>query len=140
MTLSSAIEDLRATTLKTIVGGLRKLEYLGGLRAGGGTYVHWGLARVHGEIAADQALAEEHHFVTSHVLAMPIRILLEDLEQSSQQAGMAATEYVERLSGQGASLLPAELCSGAELHLSSALRALSCLLKAHPPSASRLTV
>lgn len=140
MTLSSAVEDLRSTTLKTIQGGLRKLEYLAGLRAGGGTYTHWGLARVHGELAASKALAEEHQLVTSHVLSMPIRNLLEDLEESSQQAGMPAAAYVERLSGQGTSLLPSQLCSGAELHLSSVLRALSCLLKAHPPSANRLTV
>src|SRR5882724_1524429 len=101
MTLTSALEDLRSTTLKTIVGGLRRLEYLSGLRDGEGNYTHWGLARVHGELAAAKALAEEHRTVTSNLLALPMSYLLEDLHESSEQAGVPAIIYLERLSSQG---------------------------------------
>lgn len=140
MTLTSALEDLRSTTLKTIAGGLRQLEYLSGLRDGAGIYVHWGLARVHGELAAAKALAEEHRIVTSNLLAMPISYLLEDLEQSSHQAGMPAAEYLQHLHLQKVALLPQESCAGYAPHLSSALHALSCLVKAHPGFASRPSV
>jgi hypothetical protein len=140
MTLTSALEDLRSTTLKTIVGGLRRLEYLSGLRDGAGNYTHWGLARVHGELAASKALAEEHRAVTSNLLAMPMAYLLEDLEESSQQAGVPAITYLQRLHAQGQSLLPADPCAGYAPHLSSTLHVLSCLVKAHPQFASRPSV
>jgi hypothetical protein len=140
MTLSSALEDLRSTTLKTIVGGLRRLEYLSGLRDGAGNYTHWGLARVHGELAAGKALAEEHRMVTSDVLAMPISYLLEDLQQSSQQAGVPASAYLERLRAQEELLLPSDPCAGHAPHLNSALRALSSLLKSHSGFSSHPTV
>jgi hypothetical protein len=137
MTLSSALEDLRSTTLKTIAGGLRRLEYLSGLRDGAGNYTHWGLARIHGELAAAKALAEEHRMVASNLLAMPMSYLLDDLAESSQEAGVSAVTYLERLHAQGDSLLPVEACAGYAPHLSSALHALSCLAKAHPRFASR---
>lgn len=140
MTLTSALEDLRSTTLKTIAGGLRRLEYLSGLKDGSGTYSHWGLAKVHGELAAAKALAEEHRTVTSNLLAMPMSHLLEDLEESSQQAGMPAMAYLEHLHGRGLALLPSDPSAGCSPHLSSALHALSCLVKAHPQFSSRLSV
>jgi hypothetical protein len=140
MTLSSALEDLRSTTLRTLAGGLRRLEYLSRLRDGAGNYTHWGLARVHGDLAAAKALAEEHRAVTTDLLAMPIFHLLEDLEESSQQAGMPALTYLERLSAQGQQLLPVEPCAGQAPHLSSTLHALSSLVKAHSGFSSRPTV
>jgi hypothetical protein len=140
MTLTSALEDLRSTTLRTIVGGLRRLEYLSGLREGSGNYSHWGLARVHGELAAARALAEEHRQVVSNLLAMPISHLLKDLEESSQQAGVPALTYLRRLHAGGQSLLPAEPCAGYGPHLSSTLHALSCLVKARPEFSTRQAV
>ena len=140
MTLTSALEDLRSTTLTTIAGGLRRLEYLSGLKDTSGIYCHWGLAKVHGELAAAKALAEEHRVVMSNLLAMPMSYLLEDLEQSSQQAGMPATAYLERLRARGLALLPTEPSAGYAPHLSSALHALSCLVKARPQFSSHLSV
>jgi hypothetical protein len=140
MTLTSALEDLRSTTLKAVAGGLRRLEYLSGLKDAAGNYSHWGLAKVHGELAAAKALAEEHRVVTSNLLAMPMSFLLEDLDQSSQQAGMPALAYLERLRARGMELLPAESSVGYARHLSSALHALWCLAKAHPQFSSRLGV
>lgn len=140
MTLTSALEDLRSTTLRTISGGLRRLEYLSGLKDGAGSYSHWGLARVHGEFAAARALAEEHRIVTSGLLAMPMAYLLEDLEESSQEAGVSVSTYLQRLQAQGRLLLPPDPSAAYAPHLSSALHALSCLTKAHPRFASRLGV
>ena len=122
MTLTSALEDLRSTTLKTIAGGLRRLEYLSGLKDPAGHYSHWGLAKVHGDLAAAMSY------------------LLEDLDQSSRQAGMPALAYLERLRARGLALLPAEASPGYAPHLSSALLALWCLAKAHPHFSSRLSV
>ncbi len=140
MTLISALEDLRSTTLKAVVGGLHRLEYLSGLKTTAGTYSHWGLAKVHGELAAAKALAEEHRVVTSNLLAMPMSYLLEDLDQSSQQAGMPALAYLDRLRTRGIELLPVEPSAGYAPHFSSALHALWCLAKTHPEFSSRLSV
>ena len=140
MTLTSALEDLRSTTLKAVAGGLRRLEYLSGLKDAAGTYSHWGLAKVHGDLAAAKALAAEHRMVTSNLLTMPISYLLEDLDQSSQQAGMPALVYLERLRARGVELLPVEPSAGYAPHLSSALHALWCLAKTHPEFSSRLNV
>jgi hypothetical protein len=137
MTLTSALEDLRSTTLKTIAGGLRRLEYLSGLKDAAGNYTHWGLARVHGELAAARALAEEHRMVTSNLLAMPMSHLLKDLEESSRGAGLNTISYLKRLNEQGQLLLPAGSYPGYAAHLSSALHALSSLLQARPEFASR---
>jgi hypothetical protein len=136
MTLTSAVEDLRSTTLRTIAGGLRRLEYLSGLRDEAGNYSHWGLARVHGELAAAKALLEEHRLVASRLLAMPISHLLLDLEESSQQAGIPALNYLQRLHTQGKSLLPAGSSAAYAPHFSSALHALLCLAKARPSFAT----
>jgi hypothetical protein len=129
MTLNSALEDLRWTTLKALMDGLQRLEYLSKLREPGGTYAHWGLARVHGELAASRALVQEHHMLVSRVLATPIARLFEDLERSSRLAGLTPEDYIKQLSARGASLLPPEPGAGAERHLNSVLHVLSCLTR-----------
>jgi hypothetical protein len=129
MTFNSALEDLRSTTLRAIAGSLRKLEYLAGLRDAQGTYTHWGLARVHGELAATRALEQEHRLLVSRILSTPLQRLLVDLERCSERLGLTPTGYVERLLDQD-QLLPAQPGAGAERHLNSVLRALSNLAKA----------
>jgi hypothetical protein len=128
MTLHSALEDLRTTTLDAISGSLRKLEYLAGLRSARGTYDHWGLARVHGNQAAKKALEEAHHSLVSTVLATPIPLLLEDVEQSSQLERITPAQYVARLK-QEPGLLPPNPGAGSREHLSSVLDALSSLIR-----------
>ncbi len=136
MTLNSALEDLRTTTLKAISGSLRRLEYFAGLRNADGTYGHWGLARVHGERAANKALDQEHRSLVSRILSMPLHQVLGDVERSSQLAGMTPAQYVERLRQQ-LDLLPPEPGAGAARHFNSVLHALSVLAKV-PPDAIRL--
>jgi hypothetical protein len=139
MTLHSALEDLQETTLRAFAGCLNKLEYLSGLRDKEGSYEHWGLARVYGELAAKKALARAHRSQLSQVLAMPIRKLVEDARQSSKVAGVPPADYVERLATTTPNLLPHGPGAGAARHLSSVLHALSSLLKnpkgdANPPT------
>ncbi len=129
MTLSSAVQDLQETTLKAILGLLRKLEYLAGLRDQHGSYTHWGLNRVYGDFAARKAMANAHRSVLSHILAMPIRKLLDDVEKSSETAGTKPGAYVEKLSVSSSRLLPQDPGAGSARHLSSVLHALSSLQK-----------
>jgi len=136
MTLISALEDLQETTLRAITGCLRRLEYLSGLRNKQGGYAHWGLARVYGDLAAKRALAQAHRSVLSQVLAMPIRKLVEDVEQSSERAGVPPSAYLERLSTTSPQLLPPEPGAGSARHLSSVLHVLSSLLKNRKRDAS----
>jgi hypothetical protein len=139
MTLHSALDDLRETTLNAFVGCLKRLEYLSGLRDKGGSYEHWGLARVYGDLAAKRALARAHRSLLSQVLAMPIRKLVEDAKQSGEAAGVPPAVYVERLATTSPNLLPQGPGAGSARHLSSVLHALSSLLKnpkadANPPA------
>ena len=128
MTLHSALEDLRLTTLDAISGSLRKLEYLAGLRSTRGTYDHWGLVRMYGELAAKNALEQEHRSLVSTVLATPLQFLLEDVEQSSRVQQITPTQYLVRLKLEPG-LLPPNPGAGSEEHLSSVLDALSSLLR-----------
>lgn len=138
-TLKSPTEDLETKTLSAISGRLRKLEYLSGLRTQSGTYVHWGLSRVYGELAANKALRCAHLALVSEILSTPLRRLLQDLEQSSEVAGVPPTRYAEQLSARCADLLPLEPGPGSMAHFSSVLHALSGLAKAQTAAANHPT-
>lgn len=137
MTLNSALEDLRSTTLKAISGSLRRLEYFAGLRDRDGTYTHWGLARIHGDLAANKALEQEHRYVVSRILSTPLHRLLVDVELSSRMAGTTPALYLEGLI-RNLDLLPPQPGAGSARHFNSMLRALSGLVKVRP-DAIRLT-
>jgi hypothetical protein len=128
MKLHSAFEDLQQTTLRAVAGCLRRLQYVSGLRKRE-NYAHWGLSRVYGDLPAKKAIAETHRALVSQVLSTPIGKLVEDVDQSSQLAGVQPGSFVERLSENGSNLLPAEPGAGSERHLNSVLHALSCLVK-----------
>ncbi len=136
MPLISALEDLQRTTLKAISGGLRKLEYLSGLRDKEGGYAHWGLERVYGDSAAKRALAQAHRSLLARILATPIRTLMEDAEQSAEMAGVSPGLYLERLSTTSSSLLPPGPGAGSARHLNSVLHAVLSLMKSHKRDAS----
>jgi hypothetical protein len=136
MSLFSALEDLQATTLDAIAGSLRQLEYLASLRRQDGSYAHWGLARMYGELRARRALADAHRAQLSRVLATPIRKLEKDVRESSEEAGVSAKVYLERLSESSAQLLPPNPGAGSSRHLSSVLHVLSSLQKARKLDAS----
>lgn len=130
MTLKSALQDVRETTLAAVSGLLGKLAYLGSLRKTQGGYQHWGMSLVHGPESSERALKTAHAEVVARVLREPIPILLDDLRESSQKGGVSPENYVEELRGRFGDLLPEEQKdSPAASHLNSVLVALSTLEK-----------
>jgi hypothetical protein len=77
MTLISALEDLQENTIHSILGCLRKLEYVAGLRSRAGAYTHWGFVRVHGEGTAEKALAQAHRALLFQKCFHPLQNLEE---------------------------------------------------------------
>jgi hypothetical protein len=129
MTLKSAIQDLRETTLAAVSGLLAKLAYLGSLRRREGGYGHWGMSLVHGEESSDRALKAVHSEVLSTVLRTPIAELVEDLRESSQGSEKTAGTYVEGMREELNELLPSPQDAVSASHLNSVLVALSSLEK-----------
>ncbi len=140
MTLSSALESLRSTTLKAIAGSLQKLAYLADLQRKGARGGHWGLERVYGDLAAQKAVEEAHREVVSSVLTTPLSRLRFDVTESCHLAGEETQGYLDELSSRGKDLLPANPGAGSARHLSSVLQALRALSKHRKPDATRPTV
>ena len=114
------------TTLQSVAGTLGKLDYVSGLRTDEpGEYVHWGLARVHGDREAQQAVAEVHRLVFSEVLSTPIGLLLEDVCHCSRQDEMG--RYLDELQARRNNMLPVNSSDGSVKHFSSVLHALLLL-------------
>jgi hypothetical protein len=134
MTLRSALEDLRETTLAAISGLLAKLAYIASLRRREGGYTHWGMSLLHGEDASDRALKAAHSEALSAVLRAPIAELVEDLRESSQDSCISAGAYVEGMRQQCSDLLPSPQDAASASHLSSVLVALSSLEKNRKPA------
>jgi len=127
MTLKSAFDDLTSTTLQAVSGLWARLEYVSGLRSEGGAYEHWGLAKVHGEQAAQKAMAEAHRATVARILKMPLRELSESVGESSSAQGLTPTDYLEKLYNHKEMLLPVKPAGGSAAHLNSVLYALLTL-------------
>jgi hypothetical protein len=139
MTLKSALQDVKETTLAAVAGLLGKLAYLASLRRTKGRYEHWGLESVYGPESSERALKTAHAEIVSGVLRAPLASLVEDLQTSSQNSGIAARAYIEGLRENFDDLLPGERKDSPEAyHLSSVLVALSSLEK-HRGRATRST-
>lgn len=139
MTLKSALQDVKETTLAAIAGLFGKLAYLASLRRGHGQYEHWGMQSVHGVESSARALKTVHSEILKNVLRAPLEALEQDLQLSSSSSGVDADRYVEQLRGNFAELLPDGLQdSPSSTHLSSVLLALSHLEK-NRERATRLT-
>ncbi|MGC2171611.1 MAG: hypothetical protein WA555_05365 [Candidatus Sulfotelmatobacter sp.] len=129
MTLKSALQDLRGTTLAAVSGLLARLAYLGSLRRREGGYGHWGMSLVHGDEPSDRALKAAHTEVLSTVLRTPIADLVEDLRDSSQNCWKTKEAYVEGMRAQFSELLPSPQDAISAAHLNSVLVVLSTLEK-----------
>ena len=129
MTLKSALQDLRETTLAAVSGLLAKLAYLGSLRRREGGYLHWGLSLVHGEESSARALRAAHSEVLSTVLRTPISDLVEDLRESTGDNPETAGAYIEGMRQQFSELIPSPQDMASARHLNSVLVALSSLEK-----------
>jgi hypothetical protein len=126
--LRSPLEDFECTTLGAIPGLLGKLHYLATLHDGRGVYSHWGMARVHGEEAARQAICASHTAVLAQVLRAPLRVLDEDLKHSAYSVPKTAAEFLLSLKQLGSQVLPERPVQASEKHLMAVLRALSGLV------------
>jgi hypothetical protein len=130
MTLKSALQDVKETTLSAVAGLLGKLSYLASLRRAPGQYEHWGMEAVHGPESSARALKTAHAEIVAGVLRTPLATLVEDLEKSSQASGVASHAFVEGMQERFDDLLPGERKdSPAASHLNSVLVALSSLEK-----------
>ena len=128
MSLKSALQDIKETTLSAVSGLLGKLSYLASLRGTQGHYQHWGMELVHGAESSERAIHQAHAEIMAKVLRTPLPSLVEDLKQSSQASGIAGLEYVEKMRGNFEDLLPeGRQNTPASSHLSSILVALSSL-------------
>jgi hypothetical protein len=77
-----------------------------------------------------RALRQAHMEVVTRVLRTPLPSLLEDLNESSENSGVPAFEYVEKMRGRFDDLLPeGRQNTPASTHLNSILVALSSLEK-----------
>src|SRR3984885_15554464 len=99
MTLKSALQDLRETTLAAVRGALAKLVYLASLRRGQAGYRHWGLSQIHGDESSERALKTAHSEVLAEVLKSPLPSLVEDLRECSEDNGTPSAVYAEELAG-----------------------------------------
>ena len=130
MSLKSALQDIKETTLSAVSGLLGKLAYLASLRQGHGRYQHWGMESVHGAESSERAMRQAHTEVVARVLRTPLAALQEDLKESSCETGIAALDYVEQMRGHFNDLLPeGRQNTPTSSHLSSVLLALSSLEK-----------
>ena len=134
MTLKSALQDFRETTLAAVSGLLAKLAYLASLRRREGGYQHWGMSLVHGEESSERALKTAHAEVLSKVLKTPISELEEDLLRSSRDSEETAGTYLEDMQEQFSKLLPSPQDAVSARHLNSVLLALSRLEKNRMPA------
>jgi hypothetical protein len=129
MTLKSVKEDIQARTLRAVSGLLGKLDYLASLRQADGSYSHWGLSRVYGEVPAQRALAEAHRSLVAMILRTPLRRLREDVDESCAPKNLTQAEFLGQLEDRETQSLPPEPGVGSRQHLSSVLRALAALAK-----------
>ena len=130
MTLKSALQDVKETTLAAVSGLLGKLAYLASLRRAEGRYEHWGIKAVHGAESSERALKTAHGEVVASVLRMPLARLEDDLQESSRNSGVAARAYIEGMRETFDDLLPGDRRDSPEAsHLNSVLVALSSLEK-----------
>jgi len=141
MVLRSALEDLTETTLATLGGLFAKLRYLAGLRRqGNGPYVHWGMARTHGESATQEAFGQSHREIFLRMLRTPLRNLRDEVRISSTNGGISEEELLKELSERKDTLLPNDLGGGSPRHFNSVLHALLTLTSHRvktPPDATR---
>lgn len=133
MARKSAYDDLLQTTLGRVAGLWGKLSYLAGLRSAEGGYKHWGFERVHGPATAQDTFAQAHQSLIGKTLRSRLKLLRDDLAQSSGAAGVSPASYVSRLTEGLHQLLPSGCPKRTELHLVSILKTLSILAVRRQP-------
>jgi hypothetical protein len=130
MPIFSPSDDFWCRSLAGFPGPLSRLEYVSSLRLDGGGYSHWGLMRVHGEAAANQAVADAHTKIFSEILRTPLKRLQVEVCELASQQGIRASDCLAALIARGDHLVPPKLNGGSKRHFSSIFEALSALERA----------
>ena len=125
MRLKSAFEDFETNTLGAVAGLLGKLSYVGRLQDDEGSYGHWGLARVYGFEAAQDAIGRCHRALLSQILKKPLAVLLKDAHESCSDEYLTEEEFLATL----AQSSPKRLSRAARAHLGAVLGSLSALIE-----------
>ncbi len=137
MRLKSALEDFEKNTLGAVPGTLGRLAYVGTLHDGEGTYRHWGLRKVYGDVAAQSAMSASHRVLLFEVLKKPLAVLLKEMMASCSNEHLTEREFLASLR----QCRPKSLSPAAQAHLRSVLSALSALAEsrddANPQGASQ---
>ena len=123
MKLFSAFEDFKNETLAGIPSKFGRLRFLAEMRKDG-KYQHWGMSKMHGDEAAQNAIAEAHSETFEQSLTIPIPALL-----AEDSAGDAA-----RLSADIPPAVPCELRGGTVRHFRWILRVAELLKRFPRPS------
>ena len=113
--------------MRAVTGLFAKLQYLVRLRNQDGAYSHWGLERIHGEGATQNALKDAHRGVVSSILRTQLRNLFNDLQETSGSEKEAA-DLLDQLQA-SPQIIPPKPAAGTERHLNSVLHALARLVK-----------
>jgi hypothetical protein len=137
MTIFSAKEDFWCRSLASFSGPVSRLEYVSGLRQESGVYSHWGMARSHGEAAANQAIAGAHAQIFAEILQTPLSLLLQELRSLASEHGTEPHELLQTLIARRDALVPHSLDGGSRLHFNSVLQALSALARTQAPGDDR---
>ncbi len=130
MTFFSADEDFVFRTLAAIPGRVARLLYLAGLRDSAGQYEHWGLARTHGELVAQKAIAKAHTDAFLGVLRTPLAKLAvdyEDCRAATRAEGGPASDLLQN----AVDLVPQDLSGGGSKHFNLIVGVLCSLEKTH---------
>jgi hypothetical protein len=136
VTLLAIKDDFVLRTLASVPGIWGKLHYVAELREND-KYVHWGLARIYGEVATQLALREVHRELFLQVLRTPVRQLVADVVPSAAGKQLELRDFLESLIDKATLLVPPEIGGGSVVHFHSTLAALS-LLRARPEGSAKL--
>lgn len=137
MTILSPSEDFWCRSLADFPGPVSKLEYIVSLRTESGAYAHWGLTRVHGEAAANQAIANAHTKIFLEILRTPLSQLQRELRSLAQEQGAHARDLLDAFLERGERLVPHSLNGGSRRHFNSIWESLSAIERAPAPVTGR---
>ena len=125
----SPFNDFVKRTMSSIEGLWAKLNYIRELRREDGSYEHWGFARVHGEAACQQTIADIHSQLALELLRTSMSQLSDELRISANNAESSPRQLAQALYQDEERLMPKDLCGGSRSHVHSVLlaaRLLSC--------------
>jgi hypothetical protein len=102
-------------------------ELHSGIKTADGTYEHWGLARIHGSVAAEETIGAVHSELALQLLQTPIQELMEQLQISAGYGGMSVKQLADTLYETEKVNRPRDMKGGSFKHFHSVLLAAQLL-------------